>query len=181
MEKDKYYDELKELGLDDDLFDLLDISKNAEYTVELVNNDYIEGKKMAYLPLLAGIATCKIESRPGAGHNYYEVVDAIHRCFAKNPTGGYDAGYKESIFDLIRVSSSKVASLELLLNIIFYQLKKEKNGTAEFTIDMNEYLPLINNMIKENRSTYEADYKMFGPWLERYKKSALEKYGLELG
>ena len=46
---------------------------------------------------------------------------------------------------------------------------------------MNEYLPLINNMIKENRSTYEADYKMFGPWLERYKKSALEKYGLELG
>ena len=82
---------------------------------------------------------------------------------------------------MIKVSCSKVGSLETLFDIIFYQLKKENNGSAQFNIDMNEYLPLINNMIKENRSTYEADYKMFGPWMERYKKSALEKYGLELG
>ena len=174
MDKDKYYDELKAMGVDDDLLELLDTSKYAEKMVELINKDYKEGKKIAYLPLLAGIATCKIESRPGAGHNYYEVVDAIHRCYAKNPEEGYDAGFKEGIHALIRVSSAKVGSLSMLLKIVFYQLKKEQNGTAQFSIDMDEYLPLINSLIRENRGKYLEDYKMFDSWLEGYKKSALQ-------
>ena len=53
MDKDKYYDELKAMGVDDDLLELLDTSKYAEKMVELINKDYKEGKKIAYLPLLA--------------------------------------------------------------------------------------------------------------------------------
>jgi len=166
-------------GEDYELFS--DVNKNAEHTVELINKSYIEGKKIAYLPLLAGIATCKIESRPGAGHNYYAVVDAIHKCYAQNPNGGYDAGYKEGIRALIRVSSSKVGSLDLLLNIIFYQLDKEKNGTAQFNINIDETMELINKLIRDNTSKYEADNIRFKSWLERIQKYALEKYGLELG
>ena len=90
MDKDKYYDELKAMGVDDDLLELLDTSKYAEKMVELINKDYKEGKKIAYLPLLAGIANS--ESLPRADEfisdeavtNYVKALcpdnDAIKNC-----------------------------------------------------------------------------------------------------
>ena len=153
----------------------------TEGMMKIVNKKYVEGNYMAYLPILSGIAQYKIESRPGAGHNYYAVVDAIHNCYARKTESGFDAGFKDGIRALIRVSTAKVGSLDMLLNIVFYQLDKEKNGTAEFNIDIDETMDSINKLIRENMSNYEADNIRFKPWLEKIQKYALEKYGLELG
>ena len=173
--------ELEELLENDELDAYFEFPKHVERSVENANNIYKGGNYMAYLPILSGLGVFKMESRPGAGHDFYEVVDAIHNCYRKNPQGGYDKGYVEGIHALIRVSSSKVGSLEMLLSILFYQLDKEKDGTAAFKIDIDEIMVLVNKLIKDNKDTYRKDYAMFDSWLERYKKSALEKYSLVLG
>ena len=176
-------DIFKEFGIEvpQDLLDYLEPVKYAKKMVELINNDYNAGKKIAYLPLLAGIGACIVEVQPGAGHNIFYVVDAIHNCYKENPQGGYDKGYVEGLYALIRVSSAKVGSLEQLLRILFYQLDKEKDGTAAFKINIHDMIAGVNALISENRDVYRKDYAMFDSWLERYNKIALEEYGLELG
>ena len=172
-------DEEFRLALGEDCEWLFDNAKFAERKVEQINKQFIEGKDIVYLALLSGVPPYEVEVRTGAGHNYYMVLDAIHRCYERNPDGRYDEGFKAGLRGLIQVSTSKVASLDLLLNYIFYQLDKEKDGTAKFTIEINEFIPLINDLIKDNREKYVKDYKMFGAWLEKVQKYALEKYGLE--
>ena len=54
----------------------------AEAMVNIINKKYVAGNRMAYLALLSGVGSCRIESYPGAGHNYQAVVDAIHNCYA---------------------------------------------------------------------------------------------------
>jgi hypothetical protein len=174
-------DLLKKYGISQDFIDYMEPNKRTERMVDLVNNDYIEGKKIAYLPLLAGIGACMVEIHPGAGHNFFYVIDAIHNCYKKNPQAGYDKGYADGLYALISVSSAKVGSLEQLLRILFYQLDKEKDGTAAFKIDIDDMIAKINALICENREVYRKDYAMFDSWMERYKKIAKEEYGLELG
>ena len=55
----------------------------AEAMVNIINKKYVTGNRMAYLALLSGVGSCRIESYPGAGHNYQAVVDAIHNCYAR--------------------------------------------------------------------------------------------------
>ena len=49
----------------------------AEAMVNIINKKYVAGNRMAYLALLSGVGSCRIESYPGAGHNYQAVVDAM--------------------------------------------------------------------------------------------------------
>ena len=77
------------LGLDEDYFAMFDFSNYVESSVENANNIYNDGNYMAYLPILSGLGVFKMEKRPGAGHNFRAVIDAIHNCYKKNPNGGY--------------------------------------------------------------------------------------------
>ena len=158
--------------------------KYTERLVEIVNKKYVSGEtgaNVAYLPILSGIGPYKVETLPGKGHNYYAVVDAIHNCYARNNDGGYDAGFRDGILALIRVSCAKVSSLDLLIDIVFYQLDKQNEGFAQFSVDIDEIVGLINTLIRDNKDNYIADTVSFGPWLEKVKKYALENYGLEIG
>ena len=161
-----------------------ELVEDTEELVRIIHKKYMTGEKgcnVAYLPMLSGIGPCKVEMRPGAGHNYYAVVDAIHNCYKKDPDGGYDRGFADGIEALTRVSSAKVASLANLFNIIFYQLDKEKEGTAEFNVDIDEIMARVNKLIEDNKEVYRQDYDSFDHWYERCQKIAREKYGLELG
>ena len=161
-----------------------ELVEDTEELVRIIHKKYMTGEKgcnVAYLPMLSGIGPCKVEMRPGAGHNYYAVVDAIHNCYKNDPDGGYDRGFADGIEALTRVSSAKVASLANLFNIIFYQLDKEKEGTAEFNVDIDEIMARVNKLIEDNKEVYRQDYDSFDHWFERCKKIAREKYGLELG
>ena len=134
-----------------------ELVEDTEELVRIIHKKYMTGEKgcnVAYLPMLSGIGPCKVEMRPGAGHNYYAVVDAIHNCYKKDPDGGYDRGFADGIEALTRVSSAKVGSLDLLLNIIFYQVKKEKEGTAEFEVDIDEIMARVNKLIEDNKEVY---------------------------
>ncbi len=161
-----------------------ELVEDTEELVRIIHKKYMTGEKgcnVAYLPMLSGIGPCKVEMRPGAGHNYYAVVDAIHNCYKNDPDGGYDRGFADGIEALTKVSSAKVASLANLFNIIFYQLDKEKEGTAEFNVDIDEIMARVNKLIEDNKEVYRQDYASFDHWYERCQKIACEKYGLELG
>ena len=99
----------------------VELVEDTEELVRILHKKYMtveKGCNVAYLPMLSGIGPCKVEMRPGAGHNYYAVVDAIHNCYKNDPDGGYDRGFADGIEALTMVSSAKVASLANLFNII---------------------------------------------------------------
>ena len=161
-----------------------ELVEDTEELVKIIHKKYMTGEKgcnVAYLPMLSGIGPCKVEMRPGGGHFFRAVVDAIHNCYKNDPDGGYDRGFADGIEALTKVSSAKVASLANLFNIIFYQLDKEKEGTAEFNVDIDEIMAHVNKLIEDNKEVYRQDYASFDHWYERCQKIAREKYGLELG
>ena len=84
----------------------------AEAMVNIINKKYVAGNRMAYLALLSGVGSCRIESYPGAGHNYQAVVDAIHNCYARDNTSGIDTGYRDGLYAMIKVAGSFSAYLD---------------------------------------------------------------------
>lgn len=126
----------------------------AEAMVNIIHKKYVAGNKMAYIALLSGVGDCRIESYPGAGHNYQAVVDAIHNCYARDNTTGIDAGYRDGLYTMINVAGSSHA-LQTLKDILLYQLKKEKEGKAQFEIDSQEIMDKVNILIRENHASYK--------------------------
>ena len=152
----------------------------AEAMVNIINKKYVAGNRMAYLALLSGVGSYRIESYPGAGHNYQAVVDAIHNCYARDNKSKIDAGYRDGIYAMINVASN-FRVLQTLMNILFYQLKKEKEGKAQFKMDIKEVMNKVNLLISENCLSYEKENSSFDSWLERNKIFAYENYGIKLG
>lgn len=152
----------------------------AEAMVNIINKKYVAGNRMAYLALLSGVGSYRIESYPGAGHNYQAVVDAIHNCYARDNESKIDAGYRDGIYAMINVASN-FRVLQTLMNILFYQLKKEKEGKAQFKMDIKEVMNKVNLLISENCLSYEKENSSFDSWLERNKIFAYENYGIKLG
>ena len=81
----------------------------AEAMVNIINKKYVAGNKMAYLALLSGVGSCRIESYPGAGHNYQAVVDAIHNCYARDNESKIDSIAKLYGYEIVdeRLMSTK--------------------------------------------------------------------------
>lgn len=103
----------------------------AEAMVNIVHKKYLSGNKMAYPALLLGVF--RIESYPGAGHNYQAVIDAIHNCYARDNTSGIDIGYKEGLKTMVHTGKD-------IQKLLQYQEKKEQEGTAQFYVDNGEIL-----------------------------------------
>jgi len=157
-----------------------DLVEHAEILVNIINKKYVAGNSVAYLALLSGIGNCKVESFAGAGHNYQAVIDAIHNCYARNPLSNINVGYQEGMEAMIRVASN-VSTLQNVVNIVFYQLKKEKDGKSKFMLDREKILTKLNATIRENYGLYEKENASFVHWMERNQKYALDNYGIELG
>lgn len=90
--------------------------EQAEAMVNIVHKKYLSGNKMAYPALLLGVF--RIESYPGAGHNYQAVIDAIHNCYARDNTSGIDIGYKEGLKTMVHTG-------KIYKN--YYNIKRKKN------------------------------------------------------
>ena len=153
---------------------------HAEILVNIINKKYVAGNNMAYLALLSGVGNCRVESFAGAGHNYQAVVDAIHNYYRRDESSRADQGYQEGLYAMMRVASS-FSVLQDLVHIIFYELKKEKEGTAGFTIDVDSTISGLNEVIEKNRVTYEKENTAFKEWLERNKQYALDNFSIEIG
>ena len=114
----------------------------AEILVNIIHEKYISGNKMAYFALLSGVGNCKVSNSSDGVHNYQAVVDAIHNYCKRDDFIQIKQGYQEGIDAMIRVSNH-FPTLQNLINILFYELKK----VSDFIIDNNLYEELYISIL----------------------------------
>lgn len=132
-----------------------DIVGQAEAMVCVLKKFYLKGNKLAYVPLLEG----------KLGYTYQAIVDAIQN------VDGVQEGYQDGLYAMCSIP----ADLKVLLNILFYQLKKEHEGTATVKIDIDGVVERINSLLQNNWETFKSLM-----WLDRYRFFAYKEYGIEL-
>ena len=132
-----------------------DIVGQAEAMVCVLKKFYLKGNKLAYVPLLEG----------KLGYTYQAIVDAIQN------VEGAQEGYQDGLYAMCSIP----ADLKVLFNILFYQLKKEHEGTATVKIDVDGVVERINSLLQKNWETFKSLM-----WLDRYRFFAYKEYGIEL-
>lgn len=131
------------------------IVTDAEAMVCVLKKFYLKGNKLAYVPLLEG----------KLGYTYQAIVDAVQN------VEGVQEGYQDGLYAMCSIP----ADLKVLLNILFYQLKKEHEGTATVRIDIDGVVERINSLLQKNWETFKSLM-----WLDRYTFFAHKEYGIEL-
>lgn len=153
--------------------------RRAKFLVKNIHKEYCAGKDIAYIMVLSGLGSWRVAVNPDADHNHHAVIDAIHLCYAEMDDQRVIDGYQMGIFTLIRVAEN-VRTLGDLLGLLFYELKKERNGEASFTVDIEEIFRKTNSMIAERYDTYKKESPRFEDWFSRQQTFAMEHYGLVL-
>ena len=137
-----------------------DLVEEAVFFVKQIHKEYCAGKEIAYVVILSGLGDYRVAVNPDEDHNEQAVVDAIHQYYAETGDQRVIDGYQMGIFTLIRVAGN-VRTLGDLLGLLFYELKKERNGEASFTVDIEEIFRKTNSMIAERYDTYKKESPRF--------------------
>ena len=153
--------------------------RHAMVLVDISNEEYKKDKKAAYVPLLAGMGAYRVEKN-GGGHNFYAVLDAIHKYYVKKPGCGCEQGFADGLAVMIG-GAAKPEALQLVLNYLFYQWKLEKAGNAAFVLDSEALVSSLNETIRKNAASYRAQNSSFDGWFARNRAFAKEHYGVEIG
>lgn len=112
--------------------DLLD---SAMIMVDSTARKYLDGSnKMAFPCMIMGIGKCRLESFPGAGHNYYVMLEAIYKHYEENPDEHVDKILFYALMKCIN-GMSAIEPLSLICNYIVAQVKNEKQGISPFKLD----------------------------------------------
>ena len=108
----------------------------AMIMVDSATRKYLDGSNdvIPFLLMLAGIGKFELESFPGAGHNYYVVLEAIYKYYKENPHKKADKILFNTLMKFINAMSSTKA-LSLICNYIIAQVKNEKQGISPFKLD----------------------------------------------
>ena len=104
----------------------------AMLMVDSATQKYLDGSnKMAFPFMLMGIGKCRLESFPGAGHNYYVMLEAIYEYYRENPDKHVDKILFNSLMKCIEGMSS-IEPLSLICNCIVAQVKNENQRISRF-------------------------------------------------
>lgn len=152
-----------------------DLIDYAYILVNIVNKKYESGNELAYFPLLAGIGPFKV----GNEHNYQAVVDAINRYYSDNQNENTISAFECALYTMLR-GASNLSTLELTINIIFYQFKLEDENKSSFKLDRKQIVDKINNKIKVEYSDFKSNNPLFEEWLDRYNEYTMRKFGIAL-
>ena len=154
-----------------------DLVDYAYSLVNIVNKGYVEeGERLYYTFLLLGIGNYLVESRPGNGHNYQAIIDAIHLYNADYPDSKVSKGFEEGLMDIIRTSVT-IQVAQRALDCISYELKKEKEGSNSFKLDCKKLLNELNKSIQKNYDQIKKKYVDIDKWLRENSAFLEENYG----
>ena len=157
-----------------------DLVDYAYSLVNIVNKGYVEeGERLYYTFLLLGIGNYLVESRPGNGHNYQAIVDAIHLYNTDHPDLKTNKGFEAGILDLINnlVKGAPFRMAQIAMNCISYELKKEKDGSNSFKLDCKKLLNELNKSIQKNYDQIKKKYVDIDKWLRENSAFLEENYG----
>ena len=154
--------------------------KLVDYAYSLVNiasKNYLKGKGMYYFALILGKGNWIVESRPGAGHNYQAIMDAIHLYYADHPKSRINEGFEEELSLLCQAVGNMVC-VQLVLNFIIYELKKEKEGSNSFKFnDCQVLLNKVRQSIKEEHENLKSEYPDIDKYVEDTNLFLEKNYG----
>ena len=153
--------------------------RRAKFLVKNIHKEYCAGKDIVYVMVLSGLGSWRVAVNPDVDHNHHAVIDAIHLCYAEMDDQRVIDGYKMGIFTLIRVAGN-IRTLDELLGVLFYEIKKEWDGEACFVLDTEEIVQKLNSMIAERYDAYKKENPRFESWFSRQQTFAMEHYGLVL-
>ncbi len=161
---------------------MLDSSMKRKFAKRYVKNAvnaYSKGNYMVFIALLSGISAWKLELFPGGNHKYDFIIDAMHELHKEDSSLELDIRFKEALDKMLQISKA-VQGLDILLDIIIYEAKKEKEGTNSFCIGLDEVLDKLNNLITDNYDAYKREDLGFDLWLEGKVSYAKDTYGIEI-
>ena len=159
-----------------------DLVDYAYSIVNIVNKRYLEGSKKAYTMLLLGIGNYLVEGRPGSGHNYQAIVDAVHEYNRDHPESKAGKGLEEGMLDLID-SVGNGALFGLAQNVMLcvqYELKKEKEGSNSFELNYKLVLSELNKAVQKEYNRIKKEYEDIDNWIKDNNTFLQENYGISL-
>lgn len=149
----------------------------------IVNRAYVaykeEGNYMAFVALLGGNGSWKCEPVTGMGHRADLVVDAIHRHFEENEDSTIDVIFIEALNKLLDISGA-ITGLTKLMDIIGYELLKEKKGTNSFFIDKDETVKKLGMLISTYYAAYKKENPGFDAWLENERNYFKNTFDIDI-
>lgn len=132
---------------------------------------------MYYFAIILGKGNCLVESRPGAGHNYQAVIDAIHLYYADHPKSRANEGFEKELLLLCQAAGS-MRSVQLALNCIIYEIYKEKKGSNSFEFkDCQGLLNTLKQTIQEENEDLKNDYPNIDKYVEETNSFLKKNYG----
>ena len=133
--------------------------------VNIANKSYLKGERMAYYALITGGGYCLVESRPGAGHNYQAVIDAIHLYDADHPNSKANKGFEEDL-SLLCELAGRIFSIDFAINCIIYEIEKEKEGSNSFKMDCQGLLNKLSQTIQKKHEKIKSTYPDIDKYVE---------------
>lgn len=111
--------------------------------VEKTFENYIkQNNQMGFYLLLLGKGNFKLESFPGAGHNYHKILGSIYDYYKNNP----EVDVKKIFEQALNLCINKLCLIEdftIIMNYIYAQLDNEDKKIAPFEINA---LKMLNNL-----------------------------------
>ncbi len=145
------------------------LASTFEYAYKLVaisHKMYMDGNSMAYFVLLNGLGHSIVEGQPGAGHNYYIVVDAIHSYKKNNSNMNVKDGYVEGIKTSISLAGN-VDRIACIFNYLNYEAELKKNGINVIEIDIAYLLEQLISVVTEKQARFEEQMPDFQEWFDK--------------
>lgn len=142
------------------------MDQTAEILVEIADKNYLRGDKTAYFSILTGANGCKLENIPGSGQDYQTIIDTIHSYYRKHPSLDIIEGYQTGLKVMLR-QATNVARLKNFLKLLFYELDKEIDYKASFSLPVGDLLLWMKQTIQT--------YHLESIW-NNYADKVKEKY-----
>ena len=158
------------------MYDKKSMDKIAMLLVDEAVRDYIKNKKMTFLCLILGDGQFKLEAYPGAGHNYYVVLEAIYEYYKKHPFKQVDKMLFDTLIKSISISKTPQAVAKNC-DYIAAQIENEKKGISPFKLDNIELLKQMKARILNNieLSNNELAHTLLNDTAKFYEETTGEK------
>ena len=134
------------------------LEDEARQKVYRAISEYNEGRGISGMyKLLIGDIGWRVEYQD-KGHHLGMVIDAIHNCYAKDPSSKVEVIFKETLEKLL--SDARTLSEYMgLEGTVIDELDKELKGTNSFTINADDVVRKYGELVTGAYDSFKTEFK----------------------
>ncbi len=126
---------------------------------------------------LTGQSFWELEIKPGEGHNYYYIMEALYRYHLNNPDVKADEYFENTLNKFANCCTSEIETV-YFLNILMAELDYGKKNVSPFKINVLNILKTFRNNLMEN-SKMNQNVDLIHK-IEDYDKFISKEYGYKI-